>query len=104
MQDIATSEPKSRLFSRRRFAKLGAGGVMAATALATGSFFGADADAAEPGICEYLCCELAHCPPGSYSYCSAHANYIWGCYNGSQFCYCCEANNYTYSAISCDNG
>ncbi len=96
---VSRNKGTRSLLSRRRFAKIGASGVTAATALVAGSFL--DVQPAEASGCQYLCCDLAHCPPGTYSYCKKHADYIWGCYSGLSFCYCCEAFGYTYSAISC---
>jgi hypothetical protein len=92
MASIATLAKKKNL-SRRMFARIGVGGIAAAAALVA-------TEEPASALCPYLCCRLAHCP-GSYSYCVAHKNYIWGCYSGSQFCQCCEANNNTYSAIKC---
>jgi len=82
-----------KTLTRRMFARIGVGGLAAATALVA-------TEAPASALCPYFCCNLAVCP-GSYSYCVAHKNYIWGCYSGAQFCQCCEANNNTYSAIKC---
>jgi hypothetical protein len=91
MASVATLSKKA--FSRRGFTRLGVGGLAAAAALVA-------TERPASAICPYFCCNLAHCP-GSYSYCYAHRNYVWGCYSGSQFCQCCEANNNSYSAIKC---
>jgi hypothetical protein len=85
-----------RRFGRRGFlGTLGAGGITAATAV-----FGRS----EPAyaLCQKNCCELANCPNVSYSYCSAHANYIWACTaEGGLICNCCEAGSYSQSAFTC---
>ena len=82
--------------SRRRFmARVGVTGLaVAATQFARST----PAFAAN-----YGCCNLAHYPPNtSYSYCSAHAAYIWTCnYAPCNQCNCCETAGNALSAGWC---
>lgn len=90
---VALASGVKRSLSRRNFMRVGATGLAAAASLAA-------IEQPANATCPYFCCNLARCPK-NYDYCAAHADYIWGCYSGSMFCRCCEALNYTYSAIRC---
>jgi hypothetical protein len=90
---------KSRHGRRRFLAGIGATGL----AVATATFIRPTAAFAA----NYGCCNLAH-PPGdpnfvSYSYCQAHAAYIWTCRNPSipVLCKCCETAGNAKSSASC---
>ncbi len=97
----AISDAKAVKPGRRRIlAGLGATGL-AASAGVFGS--GATANAA-PLLCSGGgCCNLANCPPNtSWSYCNAHASYIWYCdTGGTTMCACCETKNDAQSAVTC---
>ena len=83
-------------------------GGLGASALATSiAVFGGKAKAAmaQPG--RPHCCNLANYPANTtYSYCHAHANYIWYCTDegGSLHCACCETKNNAKSAADCHYG
>jgi hypothetical protein len=82
---------------RRLLAGIGASGLTAAVATFTRA---TPALAADQG-----CCHLAH-PPGdpnnvSYSWCQAHATYIWNCHLGTRDCACCETAHNAQSASVC---
>jgi hypothetical protein len=73
-------------------------------AAAAGVFGRGEAANAAPLLCSGGgCCNLAHCPPNtSWSYCNAHASYIWYCdTGGTTMCACCETKNYAQSAVTC---
>lgn len=84
--------------SRRGFVKkVGAGGLLAAAAVAVPERAAADV---RPQY-DYFCCRLAVAPTWPYSNCSNNADYIWGCYSGSSFCSCCEDYDYPRASVSC---
>jgi len=99
-QEIASVIDKVKTSRRRIMAGVGA------TALVTSiGVFGGKAKEAQAaaGFGPY-CCSLAHNPPNTtYSYCYAHAAYIWYCTYGSAgfHCACCETANNAKSASSC---
>jgi hypothetical protein len=89
-----------RPIRRRRFlARLGAGGLVAASTM-----FGRAPAASAAGGCG--CCNLVYCPPNtSYSSCLSVSHYLWGCQGGGLRCTCCEKKNssgiYYASAYTC---
>jgi len=85
---------------RRILGGLGAGALMTSVSLFGGKGTAADA-AVLPGP---ACCHLAHYPANTtYSYCHAHAHYIWYCTADGGFlhCACCETAGNAKSAASC---
>jgi hypothetical protein len=86
---------KVRTARRRILAGVGAGALATSVGL-----FGSKG---KPAMAAPLCCDLANYPANtSYSYCRAHASYIWYCSaTGSLHCACCETAGNRKSAASC---
>jgi len=75
-----------------------------ATALVTSiGVFGGKAKEAQAAGFGPNCCNLAHYPANTtYTYCHAHAAYIWYCSSsGGLHCSCCETANNAKSAATC---
>lgn len=95
---FAGPAPRDGTLGRRRFlARVGVGGLAVAAAT-----FGRSSPAYAAGC---GCCHLQHCPQNTtYSYCSAHASYIWRCsypYPNRTECSCCETSGNVRSAYTC---
>jgi hypothetical protein len=85
---------------RRILAGLGTTGLAASAAVFGGRGI---ANAAPLACTGGGCCNLANCPPNtSWSYCNAHASYIWYCdVSGTTMCACCETAGDVKSAVTC---
>jgi hypothetical protein len=98
-QETGSVIDKVKASRRRIMAGVGA------TALVTSiGVFGGKAKEADAAGFGPLCCNLAHYPANTtYSYCYAHAAYIWYCTSGSAglHCACCETAGNVKSAASC---
>jgi hypothetical protein len=90
----ATGKGLSR---RRILSRIGATGLLASAGVFAGAL---KPEAAYAGP---ACCNLAHYPANAtYSYCRAHASYIWYCeQSGGVHCSCCETAGNRYSAADC---
>ena len=79
-------------------------GVGASALVTSIGVFGSKAQGAEAAGFGPLCCNLAHYPANTtYTYCHAHAAYIWYCSSGSGglHCSCCETAGNAKSAADC---
>jgi hypothetical protein len=99
-KDVGGIGAIGQLKAARRRILTGVGASALVTAIGLFGSKGTDAAAAGFGP---LCCNLAHYPANtSYSYCHAHAAYIWYCsVNGYLHCACCETAGNRLSAADC---
>jgi hypothetical protein len=96
--DTTVADGKPKGVGRRRFmARVGATGLLTSAGWFAGTAMASDASAAP------LCCSLAHYPANTtYTYCHAHAAYIWYCsVNSFLHCACCETAGNRLSAADC---
>ncbi|WP_445528404.1 hypothetical protein [Streptomyces cyslabdanicus] len=86
-----------KLGRRRLLSRIGTTGLATSAAVFVGTA------AATKASAQPLCCSLANYPENTtYSYCSAHAAYIWYCSaNPYLHCACCETAGNKLSAAQC---
>lgn len=89
---------KLKLSRRKIMAGVGASALVTSVGV-----FGSKPKEAQAAGFGPLCCNLAHYPANtSYSYCYAHAAYIWYCSaNAYLHCSCCETSGNALSAADC---